>query len=124
MQPCPAEILIEGLEVECIIGTRDWERTTRQRVVLDLAVATAIGPAASSDDLSDALDYVELKEAVLAHVQASRFRLIEALAESVAVLVLANPRAAAVTVTLRKPGALTGARSVGVRIIRVRRGAA
>jgi len=46
----------------------------------------------------------------------SRFRLIERLAQEVAETCLAFPGVAGVTVTLDKPGAVRGARSVAVEI--------
>jgi 7,8-dihydroneopterin aldolase/epimerase/oxygenase len=112
------EILLRGLAARCVIGVRPWERRRRQRVVLDVALTADLGAAASTDDLAQALDYKVLKDDILAHVRTSSFRLLEALAASVADLVLADPRVRAVDVTVDKPGALTGARSIAVRIRR------
>ncbi|MFT5047296.1 MAG: dihydroneopterin aldolase, partial [Porticoccaceae bacterium] len=39
-------IFITGLSIQTIIGIYDWERTTRQRVVLDLEMSADIAAAA------------------------------------------------------------------------------
>ncbi|MHC9038000.1 dihydroneopterin aldolase, partial [Cobetia marina] len=43
-------VLIEALAVETVIGVYDWERTIRQRLMIDLEMATDIRPAAAGDD--------------------------------------------------------------------------
>lgn len=113
-------ILIRDLTAACVIGVFPKERERRQVVSIDLVLHVDCAPAARSDDLGDALDYKELKDRILAHVRASDYRLIEALAASVADLCLQDPRVARVEVTLDKPGALTDARSVAVRLERTR----
>lgn len=111
---------IRGLQARCIIGVRAWERKRRQRVVIDLAFESDLAPAAVRDDLREVVDYKRVKDQVLRHVQQSRHLLLEALASSVADLVLGDERIQAVDVTVEKPGALTSATSVAVRIQRQR----
>lgn len=113
-------ILIRHLQARCIIGIRGWERRRKQRVRLDVAFAADLGPAAASDRITDSVDYKQVKDRILGHVQSSRFQLLEALAASVADLVLEDPRVTAVDVTVDKPNALSGAKSVAVRIQRTR----
>jgi 7,8-dihydroneopterin aldolase/epimerase/oxygenase len=114
------EVRIEGLSASCLIGTRAWERRVTQPVRIDITFAADLAAAASADDIALAVDYKDLKDRVLRHVAASRFHLLEALAASVADLVLADARVASCDVTVAKPGALTGAESVAVRIQRRR----
>jgi len=115
-------ILIEGLRVPCIIGVSEQERRARQDVVLDITLHTDLSPAAGTDDIADAVDYSAVARSVAGHVAASRFRLVEALAESVARLCLADARVARVDVRVRKPAALPLADSAGVKITRRREG--
>ena len=68
--------------------------------------------------IDDALDYKTVTKRVIAFVESSSFFLVETLVERVAALILEEPRALAVTVSVEKPGALRHARSVGVRIHR------
>ena len=111
-------IFLRELAVETVIGIYDWERVTRQTVSIDLEMAADIRPAAASDDIADTLDYKAVAKRVIAFVGDSRFHLIEALAESVATILREEFGIAWVRVTVRKPGAIRGARDVGVRIER------
>ena len=115
----PVRIHIRGLGARAIIGVRPGERRKRQDVVLDLSFDTR-SRAGRSDRIADAVDYKRVKDAVLAHVERSRWHLLEALAESVADLVLREPGVTAVQVTVDKPGALRFARSVAVEVRRSR----
>jgi FolB domain-containing protein len=109
-------ILIRDLAARCIIGTREWERKRKQEVVLNLRIETDLARAARSDALADAVDYKAIKDRILLAVQGSSFHLLEALASSVAALVLEDGRVRRVEVTVDKPGALTGARSAAVQV--------
>ena len=113
-------ILIRDLGLRCIIGVYAEERKERQDIVLNLVLAGDFSAAARSDDLADAVNYKELKKQVMALVEASRFQLIETLAEHLAELCLRHPRVQQVTVTVDKPGALRFARSVACEITRTR----
>lgn len=116
-------VFIEGLEVECVIGTQPWERGMLQTLRLDLEIEAYCRPAGMSDDLSRALDYAAVAAAVRAAVEASSHRLIEAVAEQVAALVLRDFSVAqAITVRVTKTGVVPDAQAVGVAITR-RRGA-
>lgn len=113
-------IYIRDLALRCVIGVFPGERRRKQRVVLNIVLECDHRPAARSDRLEDAVDYKALKKKIRALVEASRFSLIETLAERVASLCLDHPRVARATVTVDKPGALRFARSVAVEITRER----
>lgn len=117
----PDRIEILGLSVPAIIGIFDWERKVRQTVVLDLVLETDVRRPGRTDRIADALDYKAVSKRVQALVKASRFGLIEALAEEVARVLLAETGARRATVRIEKPGALRGARTVAVVITRTRR---
>ena len=113
-------ILVRDLACRTVIGDNPDERRSRQDVLLQLRLGYAGLRAGRSDRLADALDYRALKKRVVAHVEASSFRLLEALAESVADVCLQDAHVRAVEVTVDKPGALRFARSVAVCIERAR----
>jgi dihydroneopterin aldolase len=96
------------------------ERRRRRPVTIDLALQADLSAAGATDDLTRTVDYSEVRRQVAAAVRASRCRLVERLAQIVADTCLAFPGVAGVAVTLHKPGAVRGARSVGVRIERRR----
>ncbi|MDO8939119.1 MAG: dihydroneopterin aldolase, partial [Methylicorpusculum sp.] len=59
-------IFLGGLEIQTIIGIYDWERTTKQTVVLDIEMAFDIKKAAETDDISYTLDYKTVSKRVIA----------------------------------------------------------
>lgn len=114
-------IFIRDLRLRTIIGVCDRERERPREILLNLELDTDLAAAARSDALEDAVDYQALAEQVARHVEASRHRLLERLADSVAQLVLESfPAVDAVTVRADKPGAVPMARSVAVEIRRAR----
>lgn len=111
-------IFIRELRVDTVIGIYDWERRIRQVVVLDLELGADIRRAAGSDEIDDTLSYKAVAKRVSAFVSDSEFLLLEALAESVAELLIAEFRVPWLRLRVAKPGAVTGARDVGVLIER------
>ena len=77
-------VYITQLEIDTVIGVYDWERKIRQKITVDLEMATDISRAGRSDDLVDALDYKAISKRIITFVEASEFMLVEALAENVA----------------------------------------
>ena len=117
----PDRIEILGVSVPAIIGIFDWERKVRQTVVLDLVLETDLRRPGRTDRFEDALDYKAVSKRVQALVKASRYKLIEAMADAVARALLDEFGARRATVRVEKPGALRGARTVAVSITRTRR---
>jgi FolB domain-containing protein len=116
----PDRIYVRDLAVRCIIGINDWERQVRQDVVVNLALNVDLRRPGQTDDIGDTVDYKVLKDSIVEMVEASRFLLIERLAEEIARLCFTDSRISAATVTVDKPGALSMARSVAVEIHRER----
>jgi dihydroneopterin aldolase len=117
-------IFIENLTVETVIGIFDWEREIRQAVSLDLEMDFDIRAAASSDSIADTLDYKAVSKRLIQFIELSQFRLVEALAERCAAIVLEEFPVSRLTLRLRKPGAVRGSSAVGVIIERSRGGPA
>jgi dihydroneopterin aldolase len=111
-------IFITALTAEAIIGIYDWEREVKQRLEIDIEMWKDLEPATRSDAIEDTLNYKSVAKRVLAFVEASRFRLVEALAGEIARIVLEEFKVARVRVTVHKPGAIRHSRDVGVVIER------
>lgn len=73
------KVFIEQLEVITTIGVYDWEQQIKQKLVLDIEMAHDNKPAGKSDDVQDALDYSQVSEAVLNHIENGRFCWLNAL---------------------------------------------
>lgn len=111
-------IYLRDLKVECIIGIFDWERRSKQKIHIDIDMASDISKAAQSDKIEDTLDYKAVSKRLLAFVGDSGFQLVETLAERVAALVLEEFPTPWVRVRINKKGAVRGATDVGVIIER------
>jgi dihydroneopterin aldolase len=112
------KIFITALTTEAVIGIYDWEREVRQRLEVDLEIWKDLRAAATSDAIEDTLNYKAVAKRVLAFVEASHFRLVEALAGEIARIVLEEFKIVRVRVTVHKPGAIRHSRDVGVVIER------
>jgi len=111
-------VFIEGLTVETVIGIYDWERRVRQPVVLDVEMAFDNTRPAASDRIDDTLDYKAVSKRLVGFVEGSSFQLVETLAERCAAIVRDEFDVAWVRLKLAKPGAVRGAKAVGVVIER------
>lgn len=111
-------VFIHDLRVDTIIGIYDWERQVRQTVSLDIEMAHDITHAASTDDIQYALNYKAVAKRVIAFIENSHFLLVETMAEQTANLILHEFNVPWLRLKLHKPGALRGAKDVGVVIER------
>lgn len=111
-------VYIRDLDISTVIGIYDWEREIRQTVSLDLDMATDIRPAADAEDIALTLNYKAVAKRLIALIEEAEFLLIETMAEHVAGVVLAEFPVTWLRLRVGKPGAVTGARDVGVIIER------
>ena len=114
------KIFVSALTIECIVGIWEWERRVKQKVIIDLEMATDIRKAAASDHIDDTIDYKRVSKRMLAFVGESQFNLVETLAEQIARLILTEFDVPWVKVRVNKQGALRGATDVGIEIERRR----
>ncbi len=114
------KVFIEGLEIQTVIGIYDWERKVRQPLQFDLEMGFDNRVPAASDAIADTLDYKAVSKRLIAFVSASSFGLVETLAERCAQIILAEFPVTWLRLKLSKPGAVRGARAVGVVIERSR----
>ena len=113
-------IFLRGLTAECVIGFIDWERRVKQTVVVDLELPVDCRQAAVSDDVTDTVDYKKVSKRVLAFIEASEFKLVETLAQRLALLILEEFSIEWIRLSINKPGAIRNSRDVGVSIERSR----
>lgn len=111
-------IYLNNLQVDAVIGIYDWERRTRQRLLLDIEIGVDIRAAAATDNIEDTLNYKAVAKRVIAFVSDSRFHLVETLAENVAGMILNEFNVPWCRLRLNKQGVVKGVRDVGVIIER------
>jgi 7,8-dihydroneopterin aldolase/epimerase/oxygenase len=111
-------IFLNELKVETVIGIWEWERKIRQTVSIDLEMAADIKTAAAGDKVDDTLNYKLVAKRVQQFVAEAEFQLVETLAENIASIIRDEFTVPWVRVRVSKPGAIRGARDVGVFIER------
>ncbi len=111
-------IYLKDLRIDTIIGIYDWERRTRQTIILDLEMGTDIAKAAKTDNIEDTLNYKAVAKRIISFVENSEYQLVETLAERIAEILLEEFNVPWLRLTLNKQGAVRGVRDVGVIIER------
>jgi 7,8-dihydroneopterin aldolase/epimerase/oxygenase len=96
-------VRVRGLEAFGRHGADPAEQALGQRFVVDLDIALRDELASRTDALIDTVDYSSLADAVCALVSGPPVALLERLAGMIADLVLEEPWAREVAVTVRKP---------------------
>ncbi len=113
-------IIINNLVARGIIGINDWEREKPQEIRINIVIFTDTSGAAQTDNVEASVNYRTLAKKALAHAEAAARFTVEALAEDIAALCLAESGVQGVQVRVEKPGAVRFAESVGVEIQRMR----
>jgi dihydroneopterin aldolase len=111
-------VFIRDLRIDTVIGIYDWERRTRQTLILDLEMSADIAAAAATDDIEDTLNYKSVAKRMIQFVGDSEFQLVETLAERCVEIIRKEYNVNWVRLALNKKGAVRGARDVGVIIER------
>ena len=112
-------VFIRNLELPAQIGVWRHEHGKEQpvRINVDLAVEDLID---LGDDLSKVVDYGVIEDKIRGIVAEGHIRLIETLAERIAVACFADERVKTARVRVEKLHALSNAESAGVEIERTR----
>ena len=116
-------VRIRKLQLSVYLGVYAEEQAAPRLAVADIELGLDLSRAAANDDLTDTVDYDLLSRTIsnAACAPAKRYALVERLADEIAALCLAfDPRIETVRVTVGKPGAIAGAETVEVEILRRR----
>lgn len=98
-------IALHGLRVHGRHGVHDHERRDGQEFVIDAVLGLDTRAAAAADDLSRTVDYGVLAGRLAAIAGGEPVRLVETLAERLALACLAEPAVREVEITVHKPQA-------------------
>lgn len=118
--PDLSEVMIKDLSVQGIIGINPDERVTKQEILVNATLWVDTRDAAASDDIQDAVNYRTITKQMIAHIEQGEPMLVERLVDELAEICLADLRVQRVEISVEKPGALRHARSVGIKITRMR----
>jgi len=116
-------IVLAGMAFQARHGVNDWEKVEAQRFEVDVELFLDVRPAGLGDDLARTIDYRGVYEVTRRAVEERTFKLIEALAETIAGELLREHRQVEeVVVRVRKPEVRLGGplEHAGVEIRRAR----
>jgi dihydroneopterin aldolase len=123
-EPTRDQIFLEGMIFYGYHGVHEEERRLGQRFVVDLQASCSLLAAGNSDDPAQTVSYSDLYRVAREVVEGTPRQLIEAVAESIATVILERyGPIEEIVVTVRKPEApIKGSvlTSAGVRIVRRR----
>lgn len=95
-------IILSDIQATGCHGASEWEKREAQPFRISLTLITDTAPAGKTDDLDLTVDYGDLYIKVKKFVEISSYNLIEALAENIAAMVLADQRVEQVAVEVTK----------------------
>lgn len=111
-------IFIEGLRGETVIGIYSSELHQPQPLVIDVHAGLSRVRACVTDAIADTIDYGAVRERILRLLREHRLRLLEALAEQIAQILITEFGAAWVRVKVVKPRKFDDVEAMGVQIER------
>lgn len=113
-------VFIENFTGQTVIGIDSSEQDVPQPVRMNLAIGVPSIRACTTDRIEDTVNYAAVRSALHALLVSHRMQLLEALAETVAQLLMADFGAHWVRVSLAKPAKFDDVAAVGVHIERQR----
>lgn len=114
-------VFLEGLEVPCQVGCTDDEQEVPQSLKVDIRMGCGtLEEAGRSDRIDATLDY-RIARRFVQVVQLRKFRLIEAVAETIAQEALHLDQVEIVEVTVRKRAPIPSLGMAGVTLTRTRK---
>lgn len=111
-------VLIEGLQINTVIGVYEWERAIHQLLVVDIKLYGDMSQSFISDDVADAINYKTVCEDIERICHETKAKLLESLADKIITYLFEHYACNKIELTIKKPNAIKKAQSVGVMIIR------
>jgi len=112
------KVIIRDLVLETIVGLYEWERVVKQRLLIDVDMATDICRAAVDDDLQYTIDYSAVCASIMILADEGKYKLIETLAENIAVMIQQQYSVSWLRVVVKKVDVMTNVGCVGIAIER------
>ena len=108
MNHTPGKLHIEKYELQAILGILDFERSTKQKIIIDLEIELDFKKIQEQESkIVVGVDYTELTEMVEQHIILKEFRLIEDCVLSLGRLVMNQwEQIQLLTINVSKPEAI------------------
>ena len=115
-----ATIKIKNLRLRTLIGIEPHELKNEQDIIINIKIKYDYQKASQSDNIDDTVNYKELKQSIIKHIQSNHFLLVEKLVSSILDLIMEDTRIQQAKVEIDKPHALRFCDSVSVTEKRTR----
>ncbi len=113
-------IHIRDLHASTLIGLYPEERAHPRPIYLNVSLFLNTRKAAQTDNIHYTVDYDKAVDRILSILKESQFKLLEALADSIAVQLLDVFPIQKISITIEKPNFVPNTRSVAVEITRTK----
>jgi FolB domain-containing protein len=114
-----AQLLIEGLLLDVLIGVYPQERKKKQTIIATLSIDYDVTAAIAADDVAHTLNYHLWAKSVTQAVGETKFQLLESLADFMLKhLYEYDSRVLGATVEVRKLNIIENASSCGIKLTR------
>lgn len=111
-----SKIFVKDLELEMFIGVLEEEKTSKQRVIINIEVEVEPNTQWQADNISDVVSYVDLIERTQMIADAGHINLVETFIEKIAEACLSFPSVLNARVNAQKPDIISNTQSVGAEI--------
>ena len=111
-------IFLNEVKVQTKLGVPAWERMAAQTIVLDIEIAMPNSHSCKTDQIDDTIDYGTVVANIRERLSKKSFQLVEALAEDLCQMIIADFGTPWVKIKVAKPGILPGVKALGVIIER------
>lgn len=105
---------IENLRLRTVVGIYEWEKKTRQDIIINVEIEFEGDKAIETDDISYSVDYKKMNKEIISTIENKQYNLIERICGDVSEIVMRNNKVKRVTVRVEKPGALRFTDSVSI----------
>ena len=112
------EIFIEGIKCYSTIGINNWEKNTKQPLIIDVSLLMEKIDNNNKDNINETINYKLVSYSVKELVEKNTYELIETRSKDIALLCLKNQKVVEAKVKINKPNALKISNNVGVVITR------
>ncbi|NCG35579.1 MAG: dihydroneopterin aldolase [Dehalococcoidales bacterium] len=112
------EIFIEGIKCYSTIGINNWEKNTKQPLIIDINLLMEKIDNNNKDNINETINYKLISYSVKELVEKNTYELIETMGKDIALLCLKNQKVVEAKVKINKPNALKISNNVGVVITR------
>lgn len=96
------KIILKGIQFHGYHGVAEAERQLGQKYEIDIELMTDLSAAGRTDDLARTIDYAQVVQLVIEIGTGQSFQLFEAIAETIAEIILAQFQIEEVRITVKK----------------------